>query len=230
MDWKHKVKQLTYFALVLSFLLMSIISAQDQSAPKDTTITAGSEYNAGWMHEFFFGSHWRDVWTTPVKVPILDINTFAGGLTPIKKGGGFQTKSLRFKGNDNHYWKFRSIGKDPSKTLPEDLRESIADDILQDQISSSHPYGAFVVAPFLDSLNVLQARPHLFFLPDVPELGEYREEFGGMFGIMEIHPDVEEEESILFGKADKVKGTLDLFERLEAQIEMKKRGELWFVK
>ncbi len=200
---------------LLLFCMTSSCLAQTSNGNQDTVIAAGTEYEASSFHNFFFGSHWRDVWTTPVHVPILDLNTFAGGLTPTKKGGGFQTKSLRFKGGDQHYWKFRSIAKDPSKTLAEDLRESIADDILQDQISSSHPYAAFVVAPILDTLNILQAKPSLYYLPDVPELGEFQEEFGGMYGIIEIHPDVEEEDDIVFEGADNVKGTLKLFVRLE---------------
>ena len=212
-----------YFLTII--LLSSHGYAQSFSNERDTVITAGKEYEAGWPHNLFLGEHWRNVWTIPVKTRILDLNTFAGGLTPIKRGGGFQTKSLRFKGNDNHYWKFRSIEKDPSKTLTKDLRESFADDILQDQISSSHPYAAFVVAPILDSLQILQAKPYLYYLPDVPELGKFREEFGGMFGIMEIHPDVEEEESIKFGEADKIKGTLKLFERLEEKTDEKVNSE-----
>ncbi len=189
--------------------------AQNNESEDYITIKAGAEYKAGWFHNLFFGEHWRKVWTTPVKVKVLDIKNFAGGLTPTKKGGGFQTKSLRFKGNDGHYWKFRSIEKDPSKTLPKELRGSIADDILQDQISSSHPYAAFAVAPILDSLNILQAKPYLYYLPDTEELGEFRNEFGNMLGILEIHPDIEEDENIYFEDADKVEGTLALFERLE---------------
>ncbi len=211
--------------ILIVIFLSTLANAQSSYNNADTVLAAGREYKAGSLHNFFFGSHWRDVWATPVQTPILDIKTFAGGLTPIKRGGGFQTKSLRFKGNDGHYWKFRSIEKDPSKTLPVELRESIADDIIQDQISSSHPYAAFVVAPILDSLNILQAKPNLYYLPDVPELGEFQEEFGGMYGIMEIHPDVEEEDDIVFEGADNVKGTLKLFKRLEEKTTEKVNSE-----
>lgn len=217
---KIGIMKFTSMKCFLLFIFLStLVYAQSSDNEKDTLIIAGKEYSSNWFHNFFFGEHWRDVWTTPVKVKVLDINSFAGGLTPIKRGGGFQTKSLRFKGNDNHYWKFRSIGKDPSKTLPEDLRESFADDILQDQISSSYPYGAFVVAPILDSLDVLQARPFLYYLPDVEGLGLFREEFGNMLGILEVHPDVEEKDKIYFEDADKIKGTLKLFERLEEKTD-----------
>lgn len=83
--------------IILILLLNSVGYSQTR---KDSTIElpAGIEYKSGWFHNFLFGKHWRDVWITPVEVEILDVNTFAGGLTPIKKGGGMQTISLRFKG------------------------------------------------------------------------------------------------------------------------------------
>ncbi len=203
--------------IIKTFLLFILISTLSFAQLGDSTliIAAGEEYKSGWFHNIFFGKHWRDAWITPVKTKILDLQDFANGLTPVKKGGGFQTKSLRFKGNDNQYWKFRSIEKDPSKTLPKDLQNTIANDIVHDQISSSNPYAALVVASILDSLNVLQSKPYLYYLPNVEELGEFRKEFGGTFGFLEVHPKYDEDEGVFFDESDKVKGTLDLFERLE---------------
>ena len=211
-----------------SFLLILIFSisigtpsySQNVKTQKYIYIVPGEHYKAGWFHNFLFGKHWRDVWTSKVKVPVLNLDKFAGGLTPIKKGGGFQTKSLRLKGKDGHIWKFRSIEKDPSKALPQDLRESLADDILQDQISSSNPFAPLIVAPILDSVGVLQSKPYLYFMPDSKKLGKFRKEFGGILGFLEIHPDVKIKEKIGFKNAEKVESTFKLFHRLE-----KKRDE-----
>jgi protein involved in polysaccharide export with SLBB domain len=41
------------------------------------------DYDAGSIARFFSGDHWRNLWITPIKVPILDIHKFAGGLTPF---------------------------------------------------------------------------------------------------------------------------------------------------
>lgn len=210
--------------LILLFLLQfwSIPSnSQTVESQKYIYIVPGEHYKAGGFHNFLFGKHWRDVWTTKIKVPVLNLDKFAGGLIPIKKGGGFQTKSLRLKGNDGHIWKFRSIEKDPSKALPQDLRESLADDILQDQISSSNPFAPFVVAPILDSVGILQSKPYLYFMPNSKKLGIFQSEFGGMLGIIEIHPDVKKKESIRFKNTDKVESTFKLFHRLEKHREEK---------
>lgn len=173
-----------------------------------------AHYKAGWLHELFFGAHWRDVWSTPVKVGVIDLSKYGGGLTPTEKGGGFQTKALKFKGGDGKEYKFRSLDKDPQKTLPKELQESIARDVVQDQISSSNPYAGFVVNEILDSVGVFHSDYTLALLPDDPALGEYQKEFAGLLGIMEIVPDKEQ-----FEGSDKVINTVKLLDRLNKEYD-----------
>jgi len=199
--------------LIILFNLQAI-KAQDDST-KFIIVAPDKQYKAGWFHNFWFGKHWRDVWTTPIKIPLLDLNNFAGGLTPIKVGGGLQTKSLRFKGQDENIYKFRSIRKDPTKVLESDLQGSVIAEVLQDQISSSNPLGALVVVPLLNAVGVLQAEPKLVALPDDDRLGSFRGEFGGMIGMIEIHPDEGENGQTGFEGAEKIVGTYKMFHRLE---------------
>lgn len=195
-------------------LFSILIFPQVEDSSKYITIIPGEEYEAGWFWEVLFGSHWRDIWTTPIKVEILDLNKFAGGLTPIERGGGMQTKSLRFKGADGQTWKFRSINKDPSKVLPPELRESVVEDILKDQISTSIPGAALVVVPLLNAVDILNAVPKLIFLPDDEKLGEFRSDFGGLPGTIEVHPDIGSDETGFSGALD-VKGTYKLFDDID---------------
>jgi hypothetical protein len=148
-------------------------------------------------------------------VEVLDLDKFAGGITPVRRGGGEQTKTLRFRNKKGVEYKFRSINKDPSKTLPEELRETLASDLIQDQTSSANPMAPLVVPPILNALDILQAEPILCVLPDSKKLGEYREEFGGLLGMIEIHPDEFEDEDENFMGADKISGTDKLIERLK---------------
>lgn len=211
-------KKLIIF-IVLIFLIVRNNYAQNfdleiYKSDKFITVYPGDEYKAGWLHKFIFGTHWRDLWTLPLEVEILDLNKFAYGLTPIKIGGGFQTKSLRFMGGDGNIWKFRSINKDPASVLPEELQKSFVADVLQDQISSSNPFAAILVAPILKAVGILQAEPKIVVLPHDPKLGEFADEFGGMLGTIEIHPD-ENDEMTNFGNSLKILGTIKLLERLE---------------
>ena len=205
---------------------ISISVFAQQNPPKDSiTIIPGEEYDAGWFYEFLFGAHWRNVWTTPLKVEVLNLETFAKGLTPIKKGGGFQTKSLRFKGNDGQIWKFRSVDKDPSQVLPPYLRETVADALVQDQISSANPMAPLVVVPMLEAVGVLEAKPKLVYLPDDERLGEFRDEFGGILGFIEVHPDEGEDDEPGFANALDVKGTYKLLDHLEKKRSQKMDAE-----
>lgn len=176
-------------------------------------VIPGPQYEAGWLHRLFFGDSWRDLWTTPIDVPVLDLDTFAGGLRPLKRGGGYQTKSLRFQAPGNRQFKFRSLDKDPAKVLPEDLRETFVADIVQDFIATSNPVSALVAAPIINAAGVLNAEPILVVLPDDDRLGAYRDEFGGLLGTLEENPDDEGEEA--FAGSDKIALTPKLFGRLK---------------
>lgn len=208
-------------------LLLSIAAARAQRV--DTTVQVGPklltdgrvrvrvipgpQYRAGWLHRLLFGSGWRDVWTTPIDVDVLDLDSFAGGMKPLKRGGGFQTRSLRFTTPNGRQFKFRSLDKDPAKLLPADLRETFVADIVQDFIATSNPVSALVAAPIISAAGVINAEPILCVLPDDDRLGEYRAEFGGILGTLEENPDDDADEA--FAGSDKIKSTAKLFDRLK---------------
>lgn len=210
-----------WLTLLILVLTSNVYLPQEIKNPLSKTITVipGVEYEAGWLHRFFFGEHWRDLWTLPIEVDILHLKHFAGGLTPIEKGNGFQTKSLRFKGSDGRYWKFRSLQKDPSKVLPEDLQQSVVADVVKDQISSTNPLAPLIVAPLLKAVGVLQAEPILVYLPKTDLLGEFEDEFGDLIGMLEINPS--EENIISFEGAEKFLNSFKLMKRLEEKKDEK---------
>ncbi len=178
-------------SLLLAGLGTLPVPATPAAAQNDTTpwalVAPSPQYEAGGIWRTFFGSDYRDLWTTPTKVDILDLGTFAGGLTPVKQGGGQQTKSLRFRAPDGREFNFRSVDKDPSAVLPPDLRGTFADDLVQDQISAAHPTGPLVSDRLLTAAGVVHASPMLFVMPDDPRLGEFRRTFAGMLGLLEEH-------------------------------------------
>jgi hypothetical protein len=178
------------FLAALAAAAPRILAAQTATTPGETvTVAAGPQYSAGWFHRLFFGDHYRTLWTTPIQAPVLDLATFAGGLTASKRGGGEQTKSLRFKGADGHEYQFRSVDKDPARALPPALQQTAARDVVRDQASAGHPGGAVVVPPLLTAVGVLHSEPRFVVLPkDDPRLGEFAEEFGGMLGTIEERP------------------------------------------
>src|SRR5262245_40242272 len=193
--------------LLISWLVCAGATGASEPA-KTVTVAPGARYRAGWLYSFFLGAHWRDAWTTPIEVPVLDLSTFDGGLRTDRLGGGLETKNLHFKSANGRTWAFRSVDKDPTRILDEDTRESLIGDLYQDETSTAHPYGALMVAPLLEAAGVLHATPQLVVLPDDPRLGEFHD-LAGMMGLLE-----ERIERHLEG-ASEVADTLTLFERLE---------------
>src|SRR5258706_6490221 len=202
---------LLFFAPAYSFQVNGTTSA----VPETVQVIPGARYEAGWLHRFFLGAHWRDLWTTEIEAEVLNLDRFADGLTPYERGGGRETQSLRFKGADGKEYKFRSIDKDPTLALTPELRQSVAADFVQDQISSANPFAALVVTPMLNAVGVLNAGVRAVVLPNVSGLGEFRKEFGGMFGTIEENPTAEHDKDASFAGSKRIIGTYDLYRRLE---------------
>ncbi len=161
-------------------------------------------YEAGKTKRFFFGELNRELWTLPIEVPYLDIHFEKGGLVPIKKGGGMQTKSLRLKGKDGHEYVLRTIKKDASLLLGRELKNTLARDIVQDGLAGSHPYAALCVPPLAKAVSVYFTRPKLVLVPDDPILGDYRSEFGGSLCLFEERPAGDMRHASNFGSSKKV--------------------------
>jgi hypothetical protein len=151
---------------------------------RDTVVTASTYYDAGPLHRSLLGANWRDVWATPIKVPFLNLQTFAGGLTPKDTGGSAQTTSLRFEGKDGRKYAFRPVYKERLVHL-KDYENTIIADIFRDGLSSLHPTGALAADPIMRAAGIIHPVPTLYVMPDDPALGEFREMFAHRLGAIE---------------------------------------------
>jgi len=163
----------------------------------------------GWLGRLFLGSQWRDLWTTPIEVPVLDLGSFDGGLTPDREGGGLETTTLHFKSKNGHHWAFRSVDKDLTRVLPPEARHSLVGALAQDFTSTENPAAAMIAAPLLETAGVLHSTPAYYLMPDDPRLGEFRSTFRNMLSMMELRDEKH------LPNVDKVLTTYELFERLE---------------
>ena len=205
------------------FGLVSTGSAQPQKIPqsvignrKKVEIIPGKHYSAGALHHLIFGAHWRSLWTSPMEVEVLDLENFAGGLKPYKTGGGFQTISLRFRGKDGKEYRFRTVDKDPARGMPKKLRNTVVSSVVQDQVSSANPASVAVITPLLEAAGVLHVSAKFVIMPyDRKNLGKYHDDFAGLFGTIEEHPDENDGPENAFAGADKVVSTYTMFEALQ---------------
>ena len=179
--------------------------------------TPGRHYDAPWIQRLFLGKDYRELWTTPVEVPVLQLDTWPGGLKTVDVGGSKQTMTLHLEAGGGREYRFRSIDKDPSRVLPRALQGTLAGSVVQDQTSSALPEGALVTSSLLESAGVLHAPPRMMVLADQPGLGEFRAEFGGMLGMLEEVPKPGRTPG--FEGVTDVQSTEDLFELMEKHPE-----------
>ncbi len=199
-------------------LLLTILGSGSLTAQTDTvTIVAQPAYAAEGLKASLLGRDYRDLWTSPIRVPVLDLDEFAGGLTPVERGSGMQTISLRFLGEDGVEYNFRSVDKDQGGGLHPDFQNTLIDRIAQDQVSSKHPTGALIADPLLQAAGVLHARPQLYVMPDDPKLGEYRELFAGMLGLIEVHTNEGPDDTEGFAGSEQVAGGDRVLEHVEEE-------------
>jgi hypothetical protein len=203
----------------IAFLLPKISNAQ-MAQPKEEgkstiTIAADPQYNkADGIKRFFWGDHYRKEWATPVEVEILDMDNEAGGLTPLKIGGGLQTKSLRLKGANGREYVLRSVQKDVSKAIVTELRETFAQDVVQDQVSSANPYAPMVVALLSQAAGIFHSTPRLVYVTKSDRLEEFAETFAETLCLLEERPSGNEEDNPAFGFSKNVINTEKLFDKI----------------
>ncbi|HEY4148010.1 MAG TPA: BamA/TamA family outer membrane protein, partial [Chitinophagaceae bacterium] len=124
-------------------------------------------------------------WAVATRVPLIVISNFEGGLTPVRQGGGMESKSLRLADKSGKEYVLRSVEKTPDKLLPENLQGTFAVDWIGDEFSGQHPYSALIVPPLAEAAKVPHTNPIIGIVADDPALGEYRKTFAGMLCLIE---------------------------------------------
>jgi hypothetical protein len=154
---------------------------------KDTVnISASDKYPLlTGLKKYMIGQNYRPEWGTVVNMNVFDLKTVKGGLKITGIGGGKQTKSLKLVDKKGKQWVLRSVDKNPTKALPENFRGSLAQDLVQEFNSAAHPYAALTIPTMAKALKISAPTPELFFVPDDPELGFYRQLFANTVCMLE---------------------------------------------
>jgi len=193
-----------------------VLKSTSPSTPEPSTVVvAGKSYAKGNVYRWFFGDTYRDLWTRPIRVPMFESHTFAGGLRPIKEGGGNQTKNLRFEAADGTEWVFRRSEKSVN-TVPAIVKGTPLFTIIQDEASAQNPAGAIMAAPIVTAVGVLHPTPVLMVMPDDSALGKFRDDFAGKLGMLEEYPNVPKGRGNGFGGATKIIDSEELLKLLNA--------------
>jgi hypothetical protein len=184
------------------------------------TVTPGAHYEAGDFTRAILGSGWRELWTTPVQAPVLDLATYAGGLKLEERGGNFQSIVLHLdEENGWREYRFRSVDKYPMQGMPEALHGTTVGRIFEDQVSFLLPGAPVLVHPLLESIGVLHVKSDLYVMGDSPRLEHVRDTVVGMLGTFELKGEEGPDDTPGFAGSRKIKNTENFFEDLMSSRE-----------
>lgn len=202
------------------FIFFSQVTNSQKKATSDPSsgykvVKAGSQYERSSFYQWLMGKNYRKEWSTPVKVPVMLLDTAKGGLKPEKTGGGNQTKSLHIKTTTEKEYALRSVDKTLGKVLPEILHNTFLEDIVNDEVSMSHPYAASSVPLMADKARILHTFPTYVYLPKQPLLDTFNDDFGDKLYLFEQRLSGSWKDAPNLGNFEKFIDTYELIDTLK---------------
>jgi hypothetical protein len=186
----------------------------DSSQASVRTVVAGAEYKVSNWKQFWWGANYRQEWATPVTVPVLNLDSAYGGLTPVELGGGRQTKTLHLQDARGKRYVLRTVNKTYSGALPPIALGTLIETIANDQTSTLHPYSALTVPPMAAAAGVYHTRPQLWLVPYSSRLGTYNIIFANTLCLLEERPDETHTDKKNFGSPEDIDGSTKMVENV----------------
>lgn len=187
------------------------------------SIYTAEETQKSKLYRFFYGEHYRDVYRKEIEAPVLNLNTLPGNVHAISEGGGTQSRSLRLIDDNENEYTLRELRKSATRflqTLVTDhdvtdyIRNTVAEDLVQDFYTAAHPYAPFALNTMFDSLDIMNAEPKIYYVPKQKRLNIFNEDYGDKLYMLEAHAGDENKDFERFGSADDILSTTDLFAEL----------------
>lgn len=184
------------------------------------TVAANPGYDeAGWLTRLLLGSHNRELWSIPVEVPVFDIGSIDGGLTPTEVGGTGQSTTLRLQAESGREYVLRSVDKQAGRIWEEELKDTFAHDLAQDQFSIIHPYGAFIIPELAEAAGIYHTNPKLYYVPHDPRLGRFAELMGGQLALFEERPDNDMSDVPSMGRSEEVLSIRQMIQEVDGDVD-----------
>ncbi|WP_284653224.1 metallophosphoesterase [Flavobacterium terrisoli] len=153
-----------------------------------TSIYTEKETTKSKFYSFLWGKRFRQYYSTPITAKVVDLDTLQGGLTPLRKGGGTQSRALRLTTKDGRQFVMRAMKKNASQYIQASMfkdqyvqkqfENTASENLVKDVFTGSYPYAPFVVGTLSDAIGVNRLNSKLYYIPKQKALGEFNSEFG----------------------------------------------------
>lgn len=211
------MRLINHYLFFLSLMILTpggFCQVINSDTPGIKIIVAGKEYKKSAFHQWLWGRNRRVEWTTPIRLPVLWLDSVYGGLKPYKVGGGNETKTLQLKTSEDKEYTLRSINKSRKDVIQPAYKNTFIEEIIKDGISMSHPYGAFALPVMEEQAGIHHANPKLVFVPYQDALDTFNNKFGNDLYLLEQRPQGDWSDANNFGNFKYFISTENLVEQL----------------
>ena len=190
----------------------------------EASIYTDEETDKTGVFKSIWGKRYRKYYSTKVTAPTVRLDTLFGGLVPVSKGGGHQSKSLRLRHKSGKEYVMRALRKEAELYLQsmafqdqfvmDELEDTYTLKLLQDFYTGSHPYAPFIVGPLSDAIGIYHTNPVLYYVPKQTALEDFNTDFGNELYMIEEHAGDGHGDLESFGFANELKSTDSMLEDL----------------
>ena len=188
------------------------------------SIYTENEITKSKFHKAVWGKRYRDDYGIEVSAPTVNLDTLFGGLRPVRKGGGHQSKSLRLKNKEGKEYVMRALHKKAlqylqavafkDKYIEGQFNNTYPERLLNDVFAGSHPYAPFTIGVLADAIGVYHTNPILYFVPKQSALGVYNNDYGDALYMIEERAASGHGDNASFGFSNELISTHDLLQNL----------------
>ncbi len=176
------------------------------------------------VYKGLWGKHYRKLYGQQVDAPVVFLDTLMGGLKPIKRGGGQQTRSLRLADENGREFVMRALKKSTTRFLQANVSQdayigsalegTAIDNALYDFFTTANPYTPFAIGALSEAVGVLHTNPKFMYIPRQKTLGQYNDEYGDELYLFEEHVGDTQTNLESFGNPIDILDTSDVFEEI----------------
>jgi predicted phosphodiesterase len=195
------------------------LSEKEASIYTDQEVTKGKFYNLLW------GKRYRKYFGQKVNAPTVNLDTLHGGLKPVRRGGGHQSKTLRLEDKEGREYTMRALRKNAVQYLQAvafkdqyvegQFNKTYTESLLLDVFTGSHPYAPFTIGDLADAIDIYHSNPVLYYVPKQKGLGEFNADYGDELYMIEERTADGHGNQKSFGYANEIISTDDLRKNLK---------------
>ncbi|WP_452218952.1 metallophosphoesterase [Lacinutrix undariae] len=185
-----------------------------------TSIYTSEETNKSKFYNTLWGARYSEDFSAKIKAKTVMLDTLMGGLTPVRKGGGTQSNSLRLKDAEGKEYVMRGLRKNAlnyiqffmfkDQYVEGQFNDTATQELVAHVFTGSYPYAPFVTATLSDAVNVLHTTPKLYYVPHQKTIEPYNDTFGDELYMIEAHTGDDHGDKASFAYSNELIGTDDM--------------------